>query len=179
MELKLTNKEQFLENVHNFLEEATVEEFHILQALLIAAKAKQNGEYRSYLSALLKVESRFLENGNYEVRIPIEPLIYNPLQIVHGGITASLIDIAMGSLVYQSIPEHYKTVTTELKVNYLKPGIGQQLICVASLVHKGNSICVTQAEVLNEKGTIIAIATGSFFIIKPKITKDHQTIKTN
>ncbi|MCT8139054.1 PaaI family thioesterase [Anaerobacillus sp. CMMVII] len=162
----MNNKQKLIEDVNYLLANASSEELDVVASLLKAAKEKQDGQFRSYISALMKVESNFLEDGDYEVRIPIRPLIHNPLNIVHGGITATLVDIAMGSLVHQSLPEHQTAVTTELKLNYVKPGIGDELICIAKILNKGKSIYVCEAKVYNDKNSLIAIATGSFFIIR-------------
>lgn len=167
----MDRKNDLIKSVNEFLNDASPEGLDVIEALVKATKEKEEGKYRSYLSALMQVESRFLENGDYEVRIPIQPVIHNPLQIVHGGITASLIDTAMGSFVNQSLPDHLVAVTTELKINYLKPGLGKELICIASIVHKGSSVYVCEAKVYNEENTFIAMGTGSFFIIKRQKAK--------
>lgn len=164
----MDTKQKLIEEFNNFINEASPEDIDVVTSLLKSAKEKQVGKFRSYLSAIMQVESRFLENGDYEMRIPIQPVVHNPLKMVHGGITASLIDTAMGSLVYQSLPEHMATVTTELKVNYLKAGIGKELICIASIVHRGSSLYVCEAKVYNNEESLIAIGTGSFFIIKQR-----------
>lgn len=166
---KLTmDRNQLLENIEDYLSEASPEEVDVLSSILEGLKGKKHGEYRSYISALTMDRRRFLDNGDYEVRLPIQPLIYNPLNFVHGGITATLLDTAMGSFVNQSLPEHLAAVTTEMKVNYLKPGTGKELICIASIIHKGTSFYVCEAKVYNDKNKLIASGSGSFFIIKRK-----------
>lgn len=146
----MEKKQELLEAIEVYLDEATNEEVDVLQAILSGIKKKKSGEYRSYISALTLDKRKFLDNGDYEVRLPIKPLIYNPLNFVHGGITATLLDTAMGSLVNQSLPEHLAAVTSELKINYLKPGVGKELICIASIVHKGTSFYVCEAKVYND-----------------------------
>ncbi|WP_161568297.1 PaaI family thioesterase [Anaerobacillus alkaliphilus] len=164
----MTKKNKLLDEIEQYLTMASSENREILETLFRNIKEKHNGKHRSYLSALMQVKGTVLENGNYEIRIPIQPLIHNPLGMVHGGIIASVIDISMGSIVHRSIPDGYATVTTELKINYLKPGLGKELICVASILHKGNSLCVCEARVYNDEESLVAIGTGSFFVLKPR-----------
>lgn len=161
----MVKSEELVEAIQSYLNEATNEEIDIFSSMFKALKEKQKGKYQSYLAALTNVESKFIENGDFEVRIPIQPLVNNSLNIVHGGITATLIDSAMGILVNKSLPKHLVAVTTELKINYLKPGVGKELICTASIIHKGSSIYVCEAKVLNDSNSLIAISTGSFFVI--------------
>lgn len=162
----MTRKQLFLKEIESHLQEATDEDIEILSSLFHAARRKQKREYSSYLSAIMNVNQTLLENGDFEVRIPVQPLVNNQLSIVHGGITAALLDTAMGSFVNQSLPVHLAAVTTELKLNYLKPGVGKELICIASIVHRGRSFWVCEAKVYNDEEILIAIGTGSFFIIK-------------
>lgn len=162
------DRKQLLQNIEEYLSEASSDEIEVFSSILEGMKRKQQGKYRSYISALTRDNRRFLDNGEYEVRLPIQPLIFNPLNFVHGGITATLLDTAMGSFVNQSLPEHLAAVTTELKINYLKPGVGQELICIASIVHKGTTFYVCEAKVYNEVNKLIAIGSGTFYIVKRK-----------
>lgn len=158
--------EQLLQRVENFLTNASDEERHLLSTIIHGFSEKQNGTYTTYLAALTQIKTRFLENGDYEVILPIQPLIENPLKIVHGGMTATLLNTAMGSLVNQSISSDLAAVTTEMNVHYIKPGVGSHLRCVASLLNKGRQLCVTEAKVYDEKEKLIAMGTGTFFIMK-------------
>src|SRR5262249_40595174 len=46
---------------------------------------------------------------------------YNPLGVVHGGVTATLLDTALGCAVQSMLPPETGYTTIELKVNYLRP----------------------------------------------------------
>lgn len=166
---EIMNKKQLLfQEIETHLQEATDEDIELIFALFHAARRKQRGEYSSYLSVIMDVKSKLLENGDLEVRIPVQPLVNNHLNIVHGGITASLLDTAMGSFVNKSLPDHLAAVTTELKLNYLKAGVGKELICIATIVHRGRAFWVCEAKVYNDEESLIATGSGSFFIIKKK-----------
>src|SRR5204863_3531112 len=51
---------------------------------------------------------------------PCESL-YNPIGMVHGGVTATLLDSAMGCAVHSELPAGAGYTTLELKANYLRP----------------------------------------------------------
>ncbi|WNF35582.1 PaaI family thioesterase [Bacillaceae bacterium IKA-2] len=164
----MTRKQLFFQEIETHLQDATDEDIEIFSSLFDAARRKQKGEFLSYLSAIMNEKRKLLDNGDFEIRIPIHSLLNNQLSIVHGGITAALLDTAMGSFVNQSLPDHLGAVTTELKLNYLKPGVGKELICIASIVHRGSAFWVCEAKLYNDEESLIAIGTGSFFIIKKK-----------
>ncbi|GAE33824.1 PaaI family thioesterase [Halalkalibacter akibai] len=156
---------ELLHKIQDFIHDADEEEKKILFNLVEGFENKRTGKFKTYLAAMTQIETRFLENGDFEVVLPIQPLIENPLKMVHGGMTATLLDTAMGSLVNQSLPQDLAAVTAEMNVHYIKPGVGKFLRCVASLSHQGKQLCVTEAKVYSDQNKLIAMATGTFFII--------------
>ncbi|WP_078547355.1 PaaI family thioesterase [Litchfieldia alkalitelluris] len=159
--------EQLLHKINDYYSKATDLEKKTFEQVINGLIRKQEKPSSSYLGELLQVQSNFVDN-QLEMIIPNTEIIQNSLNIVHGGITATLIDSAMGSLIFKLLPNHQAAVTTELKINYLAPGLGSFIKCIASLIHKGSNLIVTEAKVYREDGKLMAHATGSFFIIKRK-----------
>ena len=160
MDEKITRKFKQL------LKEASKADKQVIELLIEGVLRKQSSLNGSYLGGILGTKSRLTDNNQYEMIIPNTELIQNSLQIVHGGITATLLDSAMGSLVHYNLPVGAAAVTSEMKINYLAPGKGSELKCIASIIHQGSKIVVTEGKVYREDGKLIAHATGSFFVIK-------------
>jgi uncharacterized protein (TIGR00369 family) len=159
---KLIVKEQ----LQQFLQNANHEEEQVLKFVLDGLLRKQQKENGSYLGGLLKATSIFNEEDqSLEMTIPNSTIIQNALNIVHGGITATLLDSAMGTLAIRVLPSDMAAVTTEIKVNYVAPGVGEYLRCTSSIIHKGTKIVVCEGKVFRDDGKLIAHSTGSFFII--------------
>lgn len=164
-------KEQ-VENLFNeCLLRASDEDLRIIKQLLEGVQRKQNNKNESIIGGIFAMD-RKTEDGNLEVSIPITPVIHNSLEIVHGGVTATLVDTAMGTLANMMLPEGYGAVTTNLNVHYLAPGVGERLSAHASIVHHGSKTIVVDGKVVSSDGRIIAHSTGSFFIFK----KQKETI---
>jgi uncharacterized protein (TIGR00369 family) len=152
--------------LQQYFQNASHEEEQVLQYVLDGLLRKQKKENGSYLGGLLKATSVFNEEEQtLEMTIPNSTIIQNALNIVHGGITATLLDSAMGSLAIRVLPSDMAAVTTEMKVNYVAPGIGEFLRCTSSIIHKGTKIVVCEGKVFRDDGKLIAHSTGSFFII--------------
>ncbi|TXC92080.1 PaaI family thioesterase [Metabacillus litoralis] len=158
------NKAELLQTTNEILQEANQEDMEVLTLLLNGLKKKQNNKISSYIGALLHAEGEYLEES-FSIKIPNTPIIQNALNIVHGGITATLLDSAMGGLAHHILPPDKAAVTTEIKINYVAPGVGKELSCKANLIHKGNKTIVTEGKVFRDDGTLIAHSTASFFII--------------
>jgi uncharacterized protein (TIGR00369 family) len=163
-------KEKLVQLLEECLENGTETDIEVLRQAIIGVQRKMNEKNESYVDGLLHME-RKIEGKSCEIVIPINPLIHNSFHIAHGGITATLIDTAMGTLVNVLLPKGYGAVTNQLNIHYLSPGIGEHLRCKAEIVHQGSKTMVVSAEAFRSDGKKVAQATGSFFVIEKKSIK--------
>ncbi|EKN66308.1 phenylacetic acid degradation-like protein [Neobacillus bataviensis LMG 21833] len=147
------------------LETGSETDLQAITTLLEGVQRKIKRNRNTFIDGLLHMERSFDQNS-CEITIPINPIINNDLDIVHGGITATLLDSAMGVMAYQQLPEEFAAVTNQLNIHYIAPGIGDSLRCKAEIIHHGSKTMVISGEVYRNDGKKIAYATGTFFIIK-------------
>ncbi len=93
------------------------------------------------------------------------PAYLNSQGSLHGGVTASLADEA----AWHAIENHFgygvrKSTTTELKVNYLRPIVGDKVIARAYLVRAGKTLCVSRVDIFDEKKKLSAIAIVTYML---------------
>ncbi|MGP1907364.1 PaaI family thioesterase [Metabacillus sp. JX24] len=150
--------------IAKLLAEIKEEDLPAAELFLLGLQKKAQKENGTYIGAFLAPRGEYREN-EFILKIPNTPLIQNSLEIVHGGITATLLDSAMGSLVHHVLPSHLAAVTSEMKINYVAPGIGSELTCTATLIHRGSKTLVTEGRVARDDGKLMAHCTASFFII--------------
>lgn len=143
------------------LENGSEEDLQVLETVLEGLSNKQH----TYINSLLQMEST-MEDNTFEIKIPLNPLVQNPLNILHGGITATVIDTAMGALIHNTLPEQSAAVTTSLNIHYIAPGIGDYITCKATIDHHGSKTMLVSADVFRSDGKKVAQASGSFFILK-------------
>ncbi|CAM3752886.1 PaaI family thioesterase [Mesobacillus thioparans] len=160
-------------DLHQLLDECISlsgeQELEALKTVLAGVKNKLSGKNSTYIDGLLHMDRR-LDDQTCEIDIPITSVLDNTLGIVHGGFTATVLDTAMGTLANRLLPEGYAAVTSQLNIHFLAPGIGDKLHCKASLIHKGRSTVVLEADVFRSDGKRIAHSSGSFFVIE----KQHK-----
>lgn len=140
------------------------EEKDLLRLALKAIRQKRE-RGSAYLFGLLGLSGEFVEEGVYQFRVPVTPFMMNRGGNVHGGIIASLADSTIGSLVNKSLPSGKRAVTAEMKVNYLRPGRGDELISRARLVHMGRRLAVGECEIFDDRDRRIALSTATFYIL--------------
>ena len=154
---------KWVEYLHTSTEAERKEAAIILDAL----EAKRNNIHSTFVASLLNltVINIDLEKKTLAMTMDNSPLLDNSLSILHGGFSATFLDTVMGTLASKITPENKTTVTSEIKVNFLRPGIGEKFSCHASVIHQGSKIIVVEGRMMNEMQKIVAHATGSFFII--------------
>jgi uncharacterized protein (TIGR00369 family) len=153
---------------NNFIEQASDSEREAATLFLDSLERKKEGVNGTHIGALMGITSEFHEPETLTMTIPNTVLLQNSLDILHGGLTATLLDSAMGTLAFKLIPDDKAAVTTEMKLNYVAKGIGDHFTCVANVIHKGSKLMVMEGKVFRNDGTLIAHSTGSFFVIPKK-----------
>lgn len=102
----------------------------------------------------------------YEHKMEVTDVLKNRFGMLHGGITATFIDTAMGETVFQMTGSTNGAVTLDLKVNFITPAYDGWLTAKTEVVKKGKTIIVMHTRVYDEKDDVIATATGTFYRLK-------------
>lgn len=147
------------------LEKGSEKDIETLTYAIEGIYQKITGKNRTYIDGLAHME-RKLDYQSCELTVPLNSLFDNSYGILHGGITATILDTAMGTLANHLLPDGYGSVTNQLNIHYLAPGIGDNLRCRAEVIHQGRNTMIISGEATRDDGKKIAHATGTFFIIK-------------
>jgi uncharacterized protein (TIGR00369 family) len=94
---------------------------------------------------------------------------YNPLGVIHGGVTATLLDSAMGCAVQTTLPAGVGYTTLELKVNFVRAArAGMRLVADAEVIHRGRTVATAEGRMIDgDTGKLLAHATTTCLIIQP------------
>lgn len=96
------------------------------------------------------------------ISIEMRDDLRQPSGILHGGVTATLIDTAMAFAVRTRLPVDEATATIDLTVHYLRPHITGIFTCTAKVVRAGKRIFTVSADVHSEEGKLIATAISTY-----------------
>ena len=91
--------------------------------------------------------------GSAEVALPRRDDLLQFFGHFHGGVITALADQAAGIAVTSSLPAGRIGVTVEIKVNFLSPADGRELIARAKTLKMSGSIGVATVEVFSKEGT--------------------------
>ena len=98
-------------------------------------------------------------------------------QILHGGVTATALDVVGGAMAAVGMMEKYPDAdenelgrklarigTIDIRVDYVRPGRGESFYAKARLLRSGSKVAVVRMELHDEKDTLIALGTGTYIM---------------
>ena len=99
------------------------------------------------------------------LRVALRPEHTNNFGIAHGGLTSTLLDIAMGSAARHAAD--LPVMTLDLQVSFIAPGRGV-LTAEARIVRAGRSVVFCEGEVRSDDGELVAKGSGLFKPVRPR-----------
>jgi uncharacterized protein (TIGR00369 family) len=85
----------------------------------------------------------------------------NSFRSVHGGVTLTLLDIAMAMAARSLEPTAVFALTVEMKTSFIAAAEGK-LVANGHCIHLGKYLAFCEAEAHDATGKLIATATGTF-----------------
>lgn len=128
-----------------------------------AATLADRFETMPYCAGLgLRVEA--IERDRVRLRLPYRDENSNPGRALHGGVSASLIDIAGGLAAWTGLERRpgLETSTLDLSVDYLAAAIGEEVVASAEVLRRGKEIVYSEVDVRTLAGKRIAIGLVTF-----------------
>lgn len=119
------------------------------------------------------------DSGEAIVSFPMAPqLIGNSSAgILHGGVSASVIDLTGGLSALVSCAKRHEGVsleviqqkifasaTIDMRVDYLRPGRGRFFQCRSEIIRAGSRIVVSKIDLFNDTEVRIATGTATYLI---------------
>jgi uncharacterized protein (TIGR00369 family) len=111
------------------------------------------------------------ENGVTRLRVGLTPKHGNNVGVPHGGLIATLLDIAMGTAARLAAGEPVMTV--DMHVSFLAPGEGS-LTAEGRVVRAGRTIVFSEAEARDADGELVAKSSGVFKRSKAGVGRDAR-----
>lgn len=116
---------------------------------------------RSPVNEKLGIHTDDLPDGSVRLSLTTDSSLHNELGFVHGGITAFLLDGAMGRAIGRTLSPGEICATVELSIQFLAPA-GGRLSAHAQADKSGRSIAFASAVCTREDGSVVARAHGTW-----------------
>lgn len=128
---------------------------------------------------VLGIDVVSLAHDRPEVRFAMRPELVGNFKrgMLHGGVISSVHDLTGGLVAFLGVQQKLKDKplaerierfgrigTIDLRVDYLRPGLGQWFSCKGVPLRTGNRVAVAHMELFNDGGELISVATGAYSV---------------
>jgi len=132
-----------------------------VSADVAAATARRNAFAGVPFTRLLDMRREFSEGGRARFVIDARPELQNIIGAMHGGVVATLLDVAMASAAVSKVDFEMTAVTLSMNSTFIRPGHGR-LTADGNVLDVDDAVALCQASVVDEDGSLVARALGSF-----------------
>lgn len=130
-------------------------------------KHLERQEFMKHIGCVLTT----IEPGYVVAEIDLQKVHQQQIGLVHGGVTATIADVAAGFAGFTLVGPQEHTVTAEIKVSYFAKGRGSKLRAVGRVIKPGRAMHFCEAEVfcidVDGNEVLIAKATTTMAVIQP------------
>lgn len=96
---------------------------------------------------------------------------------LHGGVISSSLDVIGGAVAFlgaikrmrlksleRELERFGNLGTIDLRVDYLRPGLGRHFVATGYVLRTGSRVAVTRMELHNDEQRLIAVGTGAYVV---------------
>lgn len=102
--------------------------------------------------SLIGAELTHVEHGKVIVECRHRDELTQQQGLLHGGVVASLADVACGYAALTTIPEEKDVLTVEFKLNLIRPASSSKVIATGQVIRTGKTLVIAEAVVTDESG---------------------------
>jgi uncharacterized protein (TIGR00369 family) len=111
---------------------------------------------------LIGLELGEFERGTATLHIRVRDSLKQNRGVVHGGVTASLIDTAAAFAILTLLEPDQSTTTVDLTIHYLRPLLKGKATASARVLRAGRRLIAVAVDVQDEAGNLVATALTSY-----------------
>lgn len=133
-------------------------------ALALAAERLRQSNPANHFGFVLEKA----EHGRAVLRMPVLELHKQIHRVVHGGVLASLADTAGGFAAFLAAPIGSRSLTIELKINFLEGVESGEVWADARVLRRGKTTTVVECDVTDQDRRLVSKALMTFTVLPPK-----------
>ena len=120
---------------------------------------------RHAFNHLLGFELVRVHTDGLTIQCRLRPELMNSAGSLHGGVSASIADAAVGCALHHHFAGKRRFTTIEMKVNYFRPVTEGRLLARSHLVRVGSTICVGRVELADDRRRSVGVALVTYMLL--------------
>ena len=107
-----------------------------------------------------------VEAGSVTIACAVDERWTQQHGLFHGGVVASLADVACGYAALSTMSPDMEVLTTQFTINFLKPAKADRVVAVGKVIHAGRTLTVCEGSVFDGSRTrLLARMTATMIAI--------------
>jgi uncharacterized protein (TIGR00369 family) len=135
----------------------------LIDRITVGMRANEAG---APVGKLIGFRPTSVEDGKAVFELEAGPQHANPMGTLHGGILCDVADAAMGVAYASTLGDGESFTTLELKINFVRPFRKGTLTATARVVKAGRTIGLTECDVTDPEGRLIARAMSTCMTLR-------------
>ncbi|HXB74340.1 MAG TPA: PaaI family thioesterase [Candidatus Acidoferrales bacterium] len=115
---------------------------------------------------LLGIEFHRAHSDGVTIRCQLRDSLMNGAAVLHGGVTATLADVAVAVAIHHRFGGTRPITTVELKINYFRPVSEGTVYARATLLRVGGTLCVGRVDMTDDQERAIGVAIVTYIFLK-------------
>lgn len=101
------------------------------------------------------------------IEIPIRDDLRNLAGLLHGGVSATIADAAVGIAILHHFGGRRSSTTVDLKINYFRPIRDGKVVARSKLLRIGNHLVIGTVELKDGSRNLAGFATVTYMLLEP------------
>lgn len=106
------------------------------------------------------------DEGNVQLKLPIQKQLLNANGALHGGVHATMLDLILGMAIRSTTKTRCTTIN--LNINYLAPSDTGDIFASGRIIQQGYRVVTAEGELWDSEGNMLAKGVGTFKLIRDK-----------
>ena len=116
-------------------------------------------------NALLGIRLVKLHSDGITIECALRDELRNGAGFVHGGVTATMADAAVGIALTRHFGGRSPITTVELKINYFRPVADGKVFARAYLLRVGSTLCVGRVDLSDASNNLVGAAIVTYMLL--------------
>lgn len=146
---------------------------------LVDAELVQIFQHRITFNQTLGLKIEAVRPADVRASFPMRPELVGHFAYgrLHGGVISAVLDTMGGLAAMVGVAERHphdsaqqvlhrfaRLGTIDLRVDYLRPGLGRHFVATAEVIRLGGRVGSTQMRLVNDDGSLIATGAASYIV---------------
>jgi len=149
----------------------SLESLPMLSSTRLTKRSSKAQQTRAFLARvpfneLLGIELHRTHPDGATIRCPLRENLMNGAEVLHGGVTATLADVAVAVAIHHRFGGTRRITTVELKINYFRPVSEGILFARATLLRVGGTLCVGRVDLTDARKRAVGVAIVTYIFLE-------------